>query len=241
MEPRLQRARSAPMPAEAPRAPAAGDGLFLIHWWQLRYGLAVALVVAAWATRDTLFPGAADRSPFMAFGLAVLCTALIAGFGPGLVASLLSSVIATFFYLSPRHTLLIQEPYEALGLGIFILEGLVAATAGGLVRRSLLRERAVRSATDRVARFLHHAEAARSPREARDPSPVESLTERELEVARLLARGLANDEIAAALFVSLNTVKTHLKNVYAKLGVRTRTEAVARCLELGLLTERPGS
>jgi DNA-binding CsgD family transcriptional regulator len=228
------------MPAEDQRASADRSDLFPIHWWQARYGLAIVLVVAAWALRDTLFPGAADRSPFMAFGLAVLGTALIAGFGPGLLASFLSSSIATFFYLSPRHTLLIHEPYEALGLGLFILEGLVAATAGGLVRRSVLRERAVRRTTDRVARFLHHAEAARSPRLPDASSPVESLTERELEVARLLARGLANDEIAAALFVSLNTVKTHLKNVYAKLGVRTRTEAVARCLELGLLTERPG-
>jgi ATP/maltotriose-dependent transcriptional regulator MalT len=69
---------------------------------------------------------------------------------------------------------------------------------------------------------------------------IEDLTEREREVARLLAFGLGNGEIAATLFVSRNTVKTHLKHIYEKLAVRTRTEAVARCIELGLLRSAPG-
>ncbi len=214
----------------------APEALFPIPRWELRYGVAVVLVVLAWLTRDALFPGAAEVNPFMAFGLAVLSTALIAGFGPGLLASFLSSLIATYFYLSPRHDLLVHEPYEIVGLGLFIVEGLVAALAGGLVRRSLLREQAVIHAGDRVSRFLQHAERARGSPMVDRPSIVEALSGRELEVGRLLARGLANDEIAAALFVSRNTVKTHLKNLYGKLGVRSRTEAVARLIELGLLT-----
>ena len=197
--------------------------------------LAIALVAVAWAARDIVIPGVGERSPFLAFGLAVLATALIAGFGPGLLASLLSSAIATFFYVTPRNTLHIEEPHDILGLTLFILEGLVAATAGGIVHRSLTRERAAFSGADRIARFLHHAESARRPPSPDRPPPIEALSDRELQVARLLARGFANDEIASALYVSRNTVKSHLKNVYGKLGVGTRTEAVARILELGLL------
>jgi LuxR family maltose regulon positive regulatory protein len=64
---------------------------------------------------------------------------------------------------------------------------------------------------------------------------VETLSERELEVLYLIAAGLSNSEIADKLFISLNTVKTHLKNIYGKLNVKSRTQAVARAKELGLL------
>ena len=66
-------------------------------------------------------------------------------------------------------------------------------------------------------------------------SLVEPLSDRELEILRLLAAGHSNQEIAQSLVVSLNTVKTHLKNIYAKLGARSRTQALARARELGLL------
>ncbi len=64
---------------------------------------------------------------------------------------------------------------------------------------------------------------------------VEPLSERELEILLLIAAGLRNKEIAEKLFISLNTVKTHLKNINSKLGATNRTEAVARSKELGLL------
>jgi LuxR family maltose regulon positive regulatory protein len=63
----------------------------------------------------------------------------------------------------------------------------------------------------------------------------ESLSDRELEVLRLLAGHHTNQEIAQAMCVSINTVKTHLKNVYGKLGVHNRKRAVTRAKELGLL------
>jgi LuxR family transcriptional regulator, maltose regulon positive regulatory protein len=66
-------------------------------------------------------------------------------------------------------------------------------------------------------------------------SLVEALSERELEVLRLVALGASNREIARKLFISLSTVKTHINNIYRKLEVRTRTQAVARARELKLL------
>ena len=63
----------------------------------------------------------------------------------------------------------------------------------------------------------------------------ESITERELEVLRLLDSELSNREIAQRLFVSLDTVKSHTKHIYAKLGVRARHQAVGRAKELGLM------
>ena len=64
---------------------------------------------------------------------------------------------------------------------------------------------------------------------------VEALSEREFEVLTLIAEGLSNQEIAQALFVSLYTIKSHARNIYGKLGVKNRTEAVAKARLFGLL------
>ncbi|QES50640.1 DNA-binding response regulator [Streptomyces venezuelae] len=69
--------------------------------------------------------------------------------------------------------------------------------------------------------------------------PAEALTERERDVVRCLARGLTNAEIAAELYVSLSTVKTHLANVQAKLGARNRVEIAAWAWESGLAASTP--
>jgi LuxR family maltose regulon positive regulatory protein len=63
----------------------------------------------------------------------------------------------------------------------------------------------------------------------------EELTPKELEVLRLLATRLSRREIGARLYVSLNTVKTHQRALYRKLGVEHRSAAVSRARELGLL------
>jgi LuxR family maltose regulon positive regulatory protein len=67
---------------------------------------------------------------------------------------------------------------------------------------------------------------------------VDPLSERELDVMRLLASDLDGPSIARELVVSLNTVRTHTKNIYAKLGVNNRRTAVRRAYQLGLLSRR---
>jgi LuxR family maltose regulon positive regulatory protein len=64
---------------------------------------------------------------------------------------------------------------------------------------------------------------------------VEPLSERELEVLHLLAEGLSNKEIGQRLFIALPTVKSHTRNIYGKLAVHSRREAVAQALALGIL------
>ena len=64
---------------------------------------------------------------------------------------------------------------------------------------------------------------------------IEPLSDREFEVLQLVAEGLSNQQIGERLVVALSTVKTHLNNIYKKLGVSKRTQAVARARELDLL------
>jgi len=66
-------------------------------------------------------------------------------------------------------------------------------------------------------------------------SLVDPLSDRELDVLRLLCTDLSGPEIAEKLMISVNTVKTHLKNIYSKLDVHGGYEAVERAKQLGLL------
>jgi LuxR family maltose regulon positive regulatory protein len=66
---------------------------------------------------------------------------------------------------------------------------------------------------------------------------VEPLSEREREILRLVADGLSNSQLADKLIVTVGTVKKHLNNIYGKLGVASRTQAIVRGRELGLLAD----
>ena len=67
------------------------------------------------------------------------------------------------------------------------------------------------------------------------PRLIEPLSERELEILALFAQGLTNQEIASRLYLALNRIRAHSRNIFGKLGVRSRTRAVARARALGLL------
>lgn len=77
--------------------------------------------------------------------------------------------------------------------------------------------------------------AARLMREVRLPSTPEALTQREVEVLRLLAQGLANKEIARELGIGEKTVKTHVSNILSKLGLLSRTQAAVYAVQMGLV------
>jgi LuxR family maltose regulon positive regulatory protein len=78
-------------------------------------------------------------------------------------------------------------------------------------------------------------DAGRTPTPTTQAGLVDPLSPRELDVLRLLAGDLEGPAIARELVVSLNTVRTHTKNIYAKLGVNSRRVAVTRARQLGLL------
>jgi NarL family two-component system response regulator LiaR len=78
--------------------------------------------------------------------------------------------------------------------------------------------------------------AARLMREVRAPESPETLTERETEVLRLLAKGRSNKEIAYDLTIGEKTVKTHVSNILSKLGVPSRTQAALYAVRIGLVT-----
>jgi two-component system, NarL family, response regulator LiaR len=95
--------------------------------------------------------------------------------------------------------------------------------------------RAIRAAAAGQVQLSAKA-AERLMREVRAPESPEVLTERETEVLRLLAQGQANKEIARTLTIGEKTVKTHVSNILAKLGVPSRTQAALYAARIGLVS-----
>jgi DNA-binding NarL/FixJ family response regulator len=118
--------------------------------------------------------------------------------------------------------LLKDVPADDLIAAIRVVAGGDAIVAPSITRRLL----------DRFAARLPSADQA-------TPAALDNLTERELEVLRLVARGLSNAEVAKELYVSETTVKTHVGHVLTKLGLRDRVQAAVFAYESGLV--RPGS
>jgi DNA-binding CsgD family transcriptional regulator len=130
------------------------------------------------------------------------------------------------------------------GLTLFALFGAIAGgpfiqvmapillILGGLTMRWLRLDALL------AERLLHRGRAENVmavPPAAAQPGLVEPVSPRELEVLRLIEQGLSNAEIAAKLTLAPSTVKTHINNIYGKLGVQTRVQALNRARELRLL------
>jgi LuxR family maltose regulon positive regulatory protein len=122
---------------------------------------------------------------------------------------------------------------------IFLDEGMpMARLLYRAAQRGIMPEYTGRllGAFDAISSDQADATIRRPTTKPRDSSPVvEPLTHRETEVLQLIAEGLSNREIAQRLFISLSTVKRHNANIYGKLAVNNRTQAVARARHLGLL------
>ncbi|MGE0599282.1 MAG: response regulator [Dehalococcoidia bacterium] len=114
--------------------------------------------------------------------------------------------------------------------------GAVRAGAIGYLLKDTQAEeltRAIKAAANGQVQLSPQA-AARLVREVRAPESPETLTERETDVLRLLAQGKANKEIALALYIGENTVKTHVSSILVKLGVQSRTQAALYARQIGL-------
>ena len=81
----------------------------------------------------------------------------------------------------------------------------------------------------------------RTQQQSQESKWIEPLTDRELDVLRLVAEGLSRSEIADQLVLSLNTIKTHVRNIYGKLGVKNQMQAVAKARALGFLENESGA
>ena len=142
----------------------------------------------------------------------------------------------------PRQKVLILTTF---GLDEYIIEALRAGASGFLLKDApvdeLVRAVGTIAAGDAqlspsVTKRLLEQVARRLPTAVpRDTGSLAELTEREREVLRLLAVGMSNAEIAAALVVSEPTVKTHVSGVLQKLGLRDRVQAVIYAYENGLI------
>jgi DNA-binding NarL/FixJ family response regulator len=140
------------------------------------------------------------------------------------------------------HRVLILTTF---GLDDYIIEALRAGASGFILKDVPTAElvRAVRVIADgdallspAVTRRLLDRVGRRLPASATTaPGALRELTDREREVFELLARGLSNAEIASLLMVGDATVKTHVSNVLAKLGLRDRVQAVVLAYESGLI------
>ena len=129
--------------------------------------------------------------------------------------------------------------YDALRAGAsgFLLKDVTAERLFDAVRVIAAGEALLAPAVTR--RLIDEFALLRAATDIRPATALASLTPRETEVLRLVAEGLSNPEIAARLFVTDETVKTHVSRMLSKLGLRDRTQAVVAAYESGLVV--PGS
>jgi len=141
-----------------------------------------------------------------------------------------------------RQIKLAQPEIEIIALTSFledekVYKAIHAGAMGYLLKDARAEELAAAiKAASRGEVQLHPEAAKRLIREVRMPESAEKLTEREVEVLRLVAKGMSNKTIASRLVVSEKTVKTHVSNVLAKLHLHSRTQAALYALREGMVS-----
>lgn len=201
----------------AAAAGIAGVAALLMLWRSQRpLGLALAEgMLYAFAARVSL---AQDVEPLSA---TFVCTLVTTWFTLGHLTNRVRAVIGLgiglafgLFATSPFRI----NIYLALVLTTFVVPWLVGSLSWMRSHSSAERER------------LQSAEGLNVARVSANPTALQQLTPREAEVLELMVEGLSNSEMAAQLFVSLPTVKSHVASILRKLGVRDRTQAVVVAL-----------
>ncbi|MBV9230298.1 MAG: hypothetical protein JOZ18_13375, partial [Chloroflexi bacterium] len=172
--------------------------------------------------------------PFLAEALRLLERLRVDAEAKARVGSLVEILVLqalAFFASSAHRTQALTALERALRLGE--QEGYIRMFVDeGEPMMALLRQAHTRGiASDYVASLLSVCGEETMAAPSRVSSLVEPLTERELAVFRLLVRGLSNAEIARELIITVGTVKRHVNSIYGKLGVNSRTQAIARATE----------
>jgi DNA-binding CsgD family transcriptional regulator len=177
-----------------------------------------------------LAPAMAPGSLFQLLLTPVLVAALGLGASTALLAVAIGAIVATLS-LPPFGVPVVDDPRHLPALGLFLAEGAMIAFIGAVVRAAI--QMALRHPPDPTEGEA--APARHSARPSVGPLLAERLTPRETEVLQLAAAGRSVDELADELYVSTNTVKTHLAHVYDKLGAHSRAEAIALAVHWGTL------
>jgi DNA-binding CsgD family transcriptional regulator len=197
---------------------AAPAGSAVLHLRpRVRYGAAIVIALVALAIIDVTRAMLPGGGVFLLLLIPVMLGAVVLGSGPGTVVLLLGAVGSVLLVVLRGHPWL-SDAADVSRLAMFAVEG-------GFV---LLLAEAVRT----TAR-------SRPDRSKARPAPamrlVEPLTDREREVLRLAAGGLSIEAIGDRLYLSRNTVKSHLAHAYGKLGAHNRAEAIAAGLHWGCI------
>lgn len=190
----------------------------LLMLWRTRYPLGLALAECTLFAVAAQVSLAQDVEPLSA---TFMCTLVITWFTLGHLTDRVRASIGLGIGLA--FGLLATSPfrinvYLALVLTTFVVPWLVGSLAWMRSQASAERER------------VQSAEGVNVARVSANPTALQQLTPREAEVLELMVEGLSNSEMAARLYVSLPTVKSHVASILRKLGVRDRTQAVVVAL-----------
>jgi len=131
---------------------------------------------------------------------------------------------------NPKSIACLPVLFQGISLGVLYFENNLIA--GAFAHKRVESLKVLSSQVAFAKKFQSYLE---KDYEKADKKLVEPLTERELEVLRLISDGMSNKEIADKMVITINTVKTYIKNIYDKLGVNRRVQVVARAKELNIL------